>query len=63
MTRNRLRLSIYVAAALLAVGGGARYTINIGGSTAVSGWQLTFGLPAGVKLSSSWDTAFTTFQG
>jgi len=92
MTRNRLRLSIYVATALLAVGGGAvaavaatapaapvgrltatfskdsdwgsgyqaRYTIkNIGGA-AVSGWTLTFALPASAKLGSFWDAAVTT---
>src|SRR4051794_14946197 len=86
MTRNRLRLSIYVASALLAVGGGAvaavaatapaaaprglpatfskdsdwgsgyqaRYTIKNTGGTAVSGWQLTFALPASAKLGSVW---------
>ncbi|MGW4942243.1 cellulose binding domain-containing protein [Actinoplanes sp. NPDC004185] len=92
MARNRLRLSIYLTAALLAVGGGAlaavaattpaagpggltatfskdsdwgsgyqaRYTIKNTGSSAVTGWQLTFALPASAKLGSSWDAAVTT---
>jgi len=92
MTRNRLRLSIYVATALLAVGGGAvaavaataptatvgrltatfskdsdwgsgyqaRFTIKNTGGAAVSGWTLTFALPASAKLGSFWDAAVTT---
>jgi len=92
MTRNRLRLSIYVSAALLAVGGGAvaavaatapaaiaggltatfskdsdwgsgyqaHYTIKNTGGAAVSGWKLTFALPASAKIGSFWDAAVTT---
>ena len=92
MHRSRLRLAIYLGAALLAVGGGvgaamaatapkaaaggltatfskdsdwgsgyqARYTIKNTGSTAVTGWTLAFGLPAGAKLGSFWDATITT---
>ncbi|BFU41818.1 cellulose binding domain-containing protein [Krasilnikovia sp. MM14-A1004] len=94
MPRNRLRLTIYLGAALLAVGGGvgaavaatnpagapaggkltatfstdsrwdtgyqARYTIKNNTSAAVTGWQLTFGLPSTAKLGTSWDAAITT---
>jgi Cellulose binding domain/Glycosyl hydrolases family 18 len=38
----------------------AKYTIKNTGTAAVTGWQLTFGLPASAKLGSFWDTAITT---
>ncbi|MGA5305370.1 cellulose binding domain-containing protein [Nucisporomicrobium flavum] len=90
MARNRLRLSIYLGAALVAVGGGAiaavaatgpaaggltasftkdsdwgtgyqaHYTIKNSGGSAVTGWQLAFGLPSGAKLGTFWDAAVTT---
>src|SRR5689334_14507722 len=92
MARNRLRLCIYLASAVLAVGGGAlaavaatspagtgsgltatftkdsdwgsgyqaRYTIKNTGGATVSGWQLSFTLPAGAKLGSAWDAAVST---
>jgi hypothetical protein len=41
----------------------ARYTIRNTGGTAVSGWQLTFALPAGAKLGSAWDATVTTSGG
>jgi Cellulose binding domain len=93
MPRNRLRLTIYLSAALLAAGGGAvaavaatipttkatgtltatfskdsdwgtgyqaRYTITNTGSAAVSGWHMTFTLPATAKLGSVWDASIAT---
>ena len=93
MVRSRLRLTIYMGAAMLAVGGGAvaavaattpttkaagpltatfrtdsdwgsgyqaRYTIKNTGSSAITGWQVVFALPAGAKLGSTWDAAATT---
>ncbi|MFI7596641.1 cellulose binding domain-containing protein [Actinoplanes sp. NPDC049681] len=95
MARNRLRLSIYVGAALLAVGGGAvaamaataptttaggltasftknsdwgtgyqgTYVIKNTGGTAVTGWQLAFGLPSSAKLGSFWEASVTSSGG
>ncbi|MEV4635726.1 cellulose binding domain-containing protein [Actinoplanes sp. NPDC049548] len=96
MARNRLRLSIYVGAALLAVGGGAvaavaatapttkasggltatftknsdwgtgyqgTYTIKNTGGSAVTGWQLAFGLPSSAKLGSTWEATVTSAGG
>lgn len=36
-----------------------QYTISNGGTSAVSGWTLTFRLPAGTSLSSLWDGSYT----
>lgn len=35
----------------------AKFTIKNAGSTAVSGWELDFGLPASAKLGSFWDAS------
>ncbi|MGX6603955.1 cellulose binding domain-containing protein [Micromonosporaceae bacterium Da 78-11] len=38
----------------------ARYTIKNDTGTAVNGWKLVFGLPAGAKLGSFWDATIAT---
>jgi hypothetical protein len=40
-----------------------RYTIKNTGGAAVTGWQLSFGLPSSAKLGTFWDTTITTSGG
>jgi hypothetical protein len=40
-----------------------QYTISDGGGSAVSGWTLSFRLPAGTSLSSLWDGSYTVSGG
>jgi hypothetical protein len=40
-----------------------QYTISGGGGPAVSGWTLSFRLPAGTSLSSLWDGSYTVSGG
>jgi chitinase len=41
-------------------GYGASYRITNGGSTAITSWTVEFTLPAGAKVASLWDGAYTT---
>ncbi|MDF5752763.1 cellulose binding domain-containing protein [Spongiactinospora sp. TRM90649] len=36
-----------------------KYTITNSGSTAVNGWSISFDMPSGAAISSSWDTLMT----
>jgi hypothetical protein len=53
----------YQAGTSWGTGYSGQYTISNGGSTAVTGWTLSFTLPAGTNLTSLWDGAYTDNAG
>src|SRR5580692_7914298 len=53
----------YQAGTSWGTGYSGQYTISNNGSTAVTGWTLSFTLPAGTNLTSLWDGAYTDNAG